>query len=308
MDVPIFCGFSRAKIDQEFVVAGDHFRPYVGDLQNCLFDPVDRLDGSYHSTGFVVERPHAWRYRAVGSAGLQDPAQPDDLGELNWTDVRRWADVLAVAAAAGQVGEKLKPHHLQHAKPFTGIPEILWIETADPLIGASSSHFSRDWTWQDENASPLTRTTAHYAGELQSVDDDSFPVAIRRVRLALDQPRAWEDALVDAVIAWEALRGNCRDSVTLMTTAFLAELISAETQRHQVRKALRALYKQRNHVVHGGALVGDEVPRWRDQAITAAFVAIKQLCGEHRALLGHSDRFERLCLDEDVTAHGSSGG
>jgi hypothetical protein len=295
-DVPIFCGFSRARVGKPFCVDDVVVRPYAGGLQNSLMDDVDRLDGSYHDVGFVVERPHPWRFCTLHKDA--DTDAPAGLAGLDWSGVRRWADHLAVAAAAIQVGATLRPHELQRAKSFAGIPQLLWIETADPLYAAASSHLSRDWTWHDEGAPDLSEEAVAYVKKLEEIEENSMRVAVRRLRMALEQPRAWEDALVDAVVAWEALSGDCQGAVTLKTTGFLAKLITSSAHRHQFRSDLSTIYRHRSRVVHGGALDGPDVQVWRDRAITVALVAMKKLVGEHRDLLGHNDRFERFCLDE----------
>jgi hypothetical protein len=308
VEIPIFCGFVGARVSSTFDSGGAVARPYVGGLQDTVFDSADRLgnDARFVHSGFVLELPHRWKFayldepprsRIVAGDALasDDPSEAEEFGRI-----REWASCLAIAVASPQVGRRLRPHVLATEAPLEPVPELICVYNADPLDGSRSFHFSRPWPHVDSATTQLERSHLERARELAGIGDGSVRVAIRRINASLVRPRLWEDALLDAVIGWEALAGERGAAVKMMTSAVIARLVADEGVEDQVRAKVQKIYETRNPVVHGAEVKDSARVRVAaDAATRVAIVALNALVDERKDLLGVTNRVERLFLRRD---------
>lgn len=298
VDAPVFLGFGSIQVAGEVSHGTVHVRPYRGSLQSWLVEESDRLDTQ--GGGVIVELTHPWSLHLLsdrGSADSDEAPLPGGFTSEDFASFHRWADCFAVAVAMAQTPELLRPHHVAGASPLEPAPQLRWMLNADPLFGATSLHFSQGWVGSKCPTIDMSQSSLDRVAKLHAIEDGATRIAIRRLAAALKQPRRWSDALLDAVIAWEALSGNCRGGVKLQVSSVLAHLVSEQTDRSQMRAKIRRLYESRNKVVHGG-----DVSIRRDEPAAAALIgltALRSLMDDFADLIGEEQRFEKLCLDSN---------
>jgi hypothetical protein len=133
----------------------------------------------------------------------------------------------------------------------------------------------------------------------------SIAIAERRVLSAIsERPYSDEDALIDAVIAWENLFGHGSNvEMTFRVTTALGILLEANpTKRGHMAAELRKIYGDRSTVAHGSQLSDKrDLPAIRDRAIEVAVLAFRSLFRDHPELLADSNRGMRLLLEGHPT-------
>jgi hypothetical protein len=107
-----------------------------------------------------------------------------------------------------------------------------------------------------------------------------------------------EDALIDAVIAWENLFGaGGRSETVFRVTGALAILLEPVPSARPARRSeLAKIYDLRSRVMHGSEVNPGEVYKRKDQAIDVAIEALRRLFGERPALIADSERAMSLLL------------
>jgi hypothetical protein len=187
------------------------------------------------------------------------------------------------------------------------VPRMTWFYVRAPLRnwGPAGWPVAPLWTGESgqEPGSLQPGRVTELADWCRLVDDHRQPsiaIAERRVLSAIgDRPHSAEDALIDAVIAWENLFGHGGNvEMTFRVTTALAILLEPDvTRRPDLAKELRGIYGDRSKVAHGGTLGGGhDLAGERDRAIDVAVKALRTLFREHPDLLADRDRGMRLLL------------
>jgi hypothetical protein len=192
------------------------------------------------------------------------------------------------------------------------VPRITWSYVRAPLRqwGPDSWPVRLGWSEStDRKIDPLSAEQQAALGEwCQRVDDHyepSIAIAERRVLSAIsERPYSDEDALIDAVIAWENLFGHGSNvEMTFRVTTALGILLEGNpAKRSEMAAELRKIYGDRSTVAHGSQLSGKrDLPAIRDRAIEVAVLALQSLFRDHPALLADSNRGMRLLLEGHPT-------
>ncbi len=134
-------------------------------------------------------------------------------------------------------------------------------------------------------------------------------LAARRLAASADQERREDDALVDAVTAWESLLGSTQE-ISFRVTASMARLLgSQDPERQALYTELRKIYILRSQIVHGAKdLTIDDAEHLHDRRLRATELGVhvlRTLLGARRDLLDlqAGKRSERLLLESsDETA------
>ncbi|MCP4607035.1 MAG: hypothetical protein GY847_42065 [Proteobacteria bacterium] len=298
--VPLLCGFGGVSIENNIEDNDVTIRPYIGELQDSLLSPSGRF-GEHRSgePGFIVEMQQPWGFIHPYDKESPNQGESQELpANFDWDNLRHWSYCLGAAVAAVETGDRIRCHEFQNSSTSTVIPSLRWVIAGDPIYGAKTVYFSRGWPITEGKQPEIGPPALELASIFATITEKPFQVAIRRTVAALSFPRRYEEALLDAVIAWEALSGDCRGSVSMMTTAFLSKLISEESQRRQVRKEMEKIYQRRNSIVHGGVVESHEETKIaKNAAAIVALLAAKSLAKENKHLLGDERRFETYCLD-----------
>ena len=129
--------------------------------------------------------------------------------------------------------------------------------------------------------------------------DPSIQVAVRRTLSAIRERIDAEDALIDAVVAWENLFGHGgQTEVIFRVTSALTLLLERDpAKRATLRTALGKVYAVRSTVVHGGELrPKDDLQGRKELAIRTAIDALRSLLRDHPRLIKDRERGLRLIL------------
>jgi hypothetical protein len=138
-----------------------------------------------------------------------------------------------------------------------------------------------------------------WAENLKSRYHPSIEVALRRTLRAIGERLYEDDALIDAVVAWENLFGHGGTTeVVFRVTLALAELLEDDPEkRAQLRKELAKIYRLRSRVLHGDALSpNDDLTGSKERAIEVALSAIAHLFRNEPSLIADRGRGLTLLL------------
>jgi hypothetical protein len=139
-----------------------------------------------------------------------------------------------------------------------------------------------------------------WADRVGKRNDAALAVATRRTLSAMSERTfSAEDALIDAVIAWENLVGHGAPAeMTFRVTSALAILLEPDARkRPSLRRELSKIYTLRSKVAHGSVVsVDDKLAEMRDRAIDVAIDAFRVLFHNHPSLISDRDRGMKLIL------------
>jgi Apea-like HEPN len=139
-----------------------------------------------------------------------------------------------------------------------------------------------------------------WADRVAKRNDAALAVATRRTLSAMSERTfSAEDALIDAVIAWENLVGHGAPAeMTFRVTSALAILLEPDAhKRPPLRRELSKIYTLRSKVAHGSVVsVDDKLAEMRDRAIDVAIEAFRVLFHSHPSLISDRDRGMKLIL------------
>jgi hypothetical protein len=161
-------------------------------------------------------------------------------------------------------------------------PMLPWRRRAEPL---------------DERETYLWVT---WMERLDAHDDPAIAVATRRILTAVRERSNAEDALIDAVIAWESLFGlsSGTTEVKFRVTASLARILEdALPNRKRLRSELGVIYDLRSRLVHGDqSKPRDGLDEKRDAAFRVAILALAFLFCERPDLIPNKRRADEILL------------
>lgn len=189
------------------------------------------------------------------------------------------------------------------------VPRITWSYIRAPLRQWGPDSWPVRLGWSDHTNQEIDPLNAEQQAELvewcQLVHDrhqPSIAIAERRVLSSIsDRPYDQEDALIDAVIAWENLFGHGSNvEMTFRVTTAIAILLETDlTKRSQMAAELRKIYGDRSTIAHGSKLSAKRnLPAIRDRAIEITVLALRSLFRDHPNLLADTDRGMHLLLED----------
>ena len=121
------------------------------------------------------------------------------------------------------------------------------------------------------------KATEAWARRLEESRAGSLQIAERRLVSAIAQRTEKDDALIDAVIAWESLVGT-RYKTTVRVAGALTNLLESEpAARSSLRNRLLEIYDLRSRVVHGDLAGSNNVSTASNQAIDIGLRAVRKL-------------------------------
>ncbi|MFF8728189.1 hypothetical protein ACF073_17095 [Streptomyces sp. NPDC015171] len=129
---------------------------------------------------------------------------------------------------------------------------------------------------------------------------ESLNIAMKRLLSAASSRWNSNDALIDALIAWENMFGT-RTETTFRVTASLAKILEETTEKRlELQKELNKLYAVRSSMVHGAKEPDpDTAAKNRERVIRVAIDGLKALYNERPELLSMppEDRSKTVLLD-----------
>jgi hypothetical protein len=180
------------------------------------------------------------------------------------------------------------------------VPALLpiWEKVENPV--ADTGGFSFTEIARLRNRTP-TRLTVQQAEEweqwitaLDGLALENLGHAPQRLLRAITERQDPVDALVDAVIVWEAIFGT-HNEITFRVCGSLARLLySTLEERLAFVKRAKSVYTMRSKIVHGASDIKPEkISESRDQAVHVAIQALRTLVEERPDLLALADSSKR---------------
>lgn len=132
---------------------------------------------------------------------------------------------------------------------------------------------------------------------------DSADLAARRIAASAEEGRPDDDALVDAVTAWESLLGSPSETTFKVTAAIARLLVKGVDERLRLQRELKQIYELRSRAVHGAAdlTISDQakLDERRRRATVVGSAVLRVMLSERRDLLARKteQRAPRLLLE-----------
>lgn len=149
----------------------------------------------------------------------------------------------------------------------------------------------------------LTDDEAQTFSEVAFVVNDRYEaaldVATRRTLSAIRERSDAQDALIDAVIAWESLfgHGGLTEVIFRVTTALAILMQPDKKLRLDLVRDLKRVYAVRSRVVHGSEIrTKDKLEERKELAISTAILALRTLLLDRPDLISNQDRGMELIV------------
>jgi hypothetical protein len=140
---------------------------------------------------------------------------------------------------------------------------------------------------------------------------------LKRLQYAIFERRNPEDAIVDAIIAWEGMFSEAFET-TFKVTGSMAKFLQSGEDRKKLFARLKKLYQLRSDLVHGGSsnlLKSENIEDVRAEVIDIGLECLMKIIGDDRLLsMSSSDRIKEILVYDDCSviptqqaaAHGTS--
>lgn len=133
---------------------------------------------------------------------------------------------------------------------------------------------------------------------------DKIKTPLKRLKYAIFERRNPEDAIVDAVIAWEGMFSEAFET-TFKVTGSLAKYLSGVEERPAFLSRLKKLYELRSALVHGSnskLLKQESVENLRNEVVSIGLRCLKKLVSDKKLLpLSPSERVHHLLVLSEST-------
>lgn len=173
-----------------------------------------------------------------------------------------------------------------------------WQRLVEPVGSASSSGSYNLSAFRQRTPTQLSAEQVAEWGRwialLDGLEVDNLGHAPQRLLRALNERQDPIDALIDAVIVWEALFGT-HDEITFRVCGSLARLLHSDVEKRlNFMASAKKIYGMRSRIVHGSNSIKPEaIHQARDEAIGIAARAIRILVTERKDLLQIKDSSAR---------------
>jgi hypothetical protein len=251
-----------------------------GPLHEHLFNMGDPMDSGADETSIVLLQPLQIRCRLLDGDHLEPPDPPRRHSDLPLMLTR-----LAVLLSAGRL---LMPTWETILLPFQG-SRMTSIHAATLIDQGTLGE------------TPLTISEADdlevWATRVAESFDRRISVAIRRTLSAVAERDAEDDALIDAVIAWENLFGAGSGELSFRICGSLARILAPADQRAALFKDLVKVYDARSRLVHGVEADPEATRRMARTAVQTAVQALRVLFEEYPWIISSTEPAKELLLD-----------
>lgn len=140
---------------------------------------------------------------------------------------------------------------------------------------------------------------------LNNKDLKRVQTSLNRLQYAIFERSNPEDAIVDAIIAWEGMFSEAFET-TFKVTGSMAKFLRPSSERDKFYRRLKKLYNLRSELVHGGtskSLKNENIQDVRAEVINIGLECLMKIIRDDRLLsLSSTDRIKTiLVLDEPDT-------
>ena len=295
-EVPAMVGLNGLELPPGHVL-----RTALGELRPVGQDNADVLPGSPVPT-VKLSLTFPLRYTRIESDDLP-PGAPPGFWE-SWREFEARVDLVRLAV--------LLAHGPESGLALRRVSE----QIHDPLFGGGLSGRSFGSGFSIPFDPAHEASIIEWAERIKTYYRPEIALAVRRTLSAADGLRATDDALVDAVIALEALFGTGETEVGFRLRTALAFLLGEdESERRAIHAEVGQIYDARSQLVHGSAVIDQEtLLEFRGSAVQLAVRCLKLLFSTHHRLIQDPGRGKRIILaagrglaDEDRTVADDRG-
>ncbi|OGT96538.1 MAG: hypothetical protein A2X80_12690 [Geobacteraceae bacterium GWB2_52_12] len=179
-------------------------------------------------------------------------------------------------------------------------PTPSFFEIGFPLIGPGNCGLADqnpgEYLLIDEAAKDSVK---NWFGILRDKPLDKVKTPLQRLKYAIFERRNPEDAIVDAVIAWEGMFSEAFET-TFKVTGSLAKYLSGPEERTAFLSRLKKLYQLRSDLVHGAnskLLQQESVDDLRSEVVSIGLRCLKKLVSDELLLpMSPSERVKHLLI------------
>jgi hypothetical protein len=277
-EVPATVGLNGLELPRDHVL-----KTALGELRPASHHGYEGLPGS-PSPNVMLTLTFPLRYSRVPSG---EPVQGAPPGFWDsWRALEARVDLVRLAVL------------LAHGPESGLVLRTVSEQVHDPLFGGGlrgrldASQFSIPFDPAREAA------IVEWAERIHTYFRPEIALAVRRTVSAADGLRATDDALVDAVIALEALFGPGGGEVGFRLQTALAFLLADdESERRAIHAQVGELYSARSQLVHGSGVADQErLLQLRGDAVKLAVRCLRLLFSTHHGLVADQGRGKRIIL------------
>jgi hypothetical protein len=277
-EVPATVGLSGLELPQDHIL-----KTALGDLRPASHSPSEVLPGS-PSPDVMLTLTFPLRYTRVPS-DVPFKGAPAGFWD-SWREFEARVDLVRLAVL------------LAHGPESGVVLRTVCEQMHDPLFAGGlrgrldSPRFSIPFDPAREAA------IVEWAERIHTYFRTEIALAVRRAISAADGLRATDDALVDAVIALEALFGAGASEVGFRLQTALAFLLADdESERRAIHAEVGELYNARSQLVHGSGVADQErLVQLRGDAVKLAVRCLRLLFSTHHGLIADRGRGKRIIL------------
>jgi len=182
-------------------------------------------------------------------------------------------------------------------------PVPTFFEIGFPLVGignyAASDGNPANYILIDE---PTKAKLVEWYNVLNNKDLKPIQTPLKRLQYAIFERRNPEDAIVDAIIAWEGMFSEAFET-TFKVTGSMAKFLRSGSKREELFGRLKKLYRLRSDLVHGGTselLKKENIQDIRAEVINIGLECVMKIISNDRLLsMSSEERIKAiLVLDE----------
>lgn len=281
----LFAGFSEIAFD------GAALREYGGTNNPGLHtDRTVRSHPGEHCkySGHVLEVLHSTRIQSLSSHTNVTNSEKVNVFQLDVVDKMLYSMIFSCECTRG--------------------PTASFSEIAFPLINpgnySSSDQRQNHYLLIDELAKDNVKI---WFNILRSKPLDSVKIPLHRLSYAIFRRKNAEDAILDAVIAWEGMFSGASETA-FKVTASLAKYLSGPEERIEFLSRLQKLYRLRSALVHGTAnslLQQESVSDLRREVVGIGLRCLKKLLSDEELFpMSPQERVKYLLVLAEPTQHG----
>ena len=291
ISVPVFIGFHNIGLENiDFLdIEWGRIRKYSSEILD-LIPPAARpstLSGENISLGFILESECPYKVDFSRQSADERWIWPPELEQAR-SKLEKAQENLGLTFALAIDRD-----------PPLGITRA-WTLIVDPISHGPSI------SWSNKLRSPVphyllssgsSESLKHWSSTVNSSNDETIRIAIRRILSAINERTNPIDGFVDSVIAWENLFGG-NDELSFRISISISKLLKELPEdRLALQKKIVKFYNDRSKILHGLKEISyEDAVQKRNECLNIALSSLRKLYEEHQDLIEDPDRSKKLAL------------
>ncbi|MDT7041157.1 HEPN domain-containing protein [Candidatus Nitronereus thalassa] len=289
--VPVFIGFHNVGLKSldSLDIEWGKIRGYNSEILDLVPSAArpSVLSEENVSLGFILESEYQYKVDFLQPSADEKLTWPPEFRQAR-SELEKTQENLSLTFALAL-----------ERNPPVGITPA-WTLIVDPIsLGTNIS-------WSNKLRSPVqhyllsagsSESLKHWSSTINSSNDETIRIAIRRILSAINERTNPIDGFVDAVIAWENLFGG-NDELSFRISISISKLLKdLPKDRLGLQKKIVKFYNYRSQIVHGVIEISHEdAVQKRNECLEIALSTLRKLYEEHNDLIEDPDRSKKLAL------------